>query len=142
MHQINVLILGPRSFIATRVELKSYLKFNLYEDLISINKKKINLDIAILHKDVLASYQKLDIFKNTNLIKILASDRFDKIDNFEGVLKLPSKLNEISSIVEQVAAKKIFNKNSSIIKIPYLQFADINYKDDWDIAKKLYRLKK
>ena len=41
-----------------------------------------------------------------------------------------------------VKEKIIFNKNSSIIKIPYLQFIDINYRDDWDIAKKLYKLKK
>ena len=121
MHQINVLILGPRSFIATIVELKSYLKFNLYEDVIGINKKKINLDIVIVHKDVLTSNQKLDIFKNSNLIKLLASDKSDKIDNFDGVLKLPSTLNEINSIVDKVAAKKIFNKNSSItIKKEYL----------------------
>ena len=121
MHQLNVLILGPSSFIATIIELKSYLKFNLYEDVIGINKKKINLDIVIVHKDVLTSNQKLDIFKNSNLIKLLASDKSDKIDNFDGVLKLPSTLNEINSIVDKVAAKKIFNKNSSItIKKEYL----------------------
>ena len=121
MHQLNVLILGPSSFIATIIELKSYLKFNLYEDVIGINKKKINLDIVIVHKDVLTNNQKLDIFKNSNLIKLLASDKSDKIDNFDGVLKLPSTLNEINSIVDKVAAKKIFNKNSSItIKKEYL----------------------
>ena len=121
MHQLNVLILGPSSFIATIIELKSYLKINLYEDVIGINKKKINLDIVIVHKDVLTSNQKLDIFKNSNLIKLLASDKSDKIDNFDGVLKLPSTLNEINSIVDKVAAKKIFNKNSSItIKKEYL----------------------
>ncbi len=37
--------------------------------------------------------------------------------------------------------KLIFNNNSSIIKIPYLQFIDINYRDDWYIAEKLYKLK-
>ena len=51
----------------------------------------------------------------------MASDKSDKIDNFDGVLKLPSTLNEINSIVDKVAAKKIFNKNSSItIKKEYL----------------------
>ena len=40
-----------------------------------------------------------------------------------------------------IREKIIFNSNSSIIKIPYLQFIDINYKDDWHVAEKLYKLK-
>lgn len=40
-----------------------------------------------------------------------------------------------------IKEKKIFNKNSTIVKIPYLQFIDINYRDDWYIAEKLFKLK-
>jgi pseudaminic acid cytidylyltransferase len=36
---------------------------------------------------------------------------------------------------------KIFNKNSSIVEVPYLNFIDINYHQDWKIAEKLFQLK-
>ena len=36
---------------------------------------------------------------------------------------------------------KLFNKNSSIIEIPYLGFIDINYPVDWKIAENLFKLK-
>ena len=35
----------------------------------------------------------------------------------------------------------LFNNYSSIIEIPYLNFIDINYKEDWKIAEQLYNLK-
>ena len=38
--------------------------------------------------------------------------------------------------------KKIFNKNSKIIEIDYLDFIDINYAEDLKIAKNLFKLKK
>jgi hypothetical protein len=57
MHQINVLILGPRSFIATIIELKPYLKFNLYEGF-SNTSLLDNFDVAIIHKYVLIIFNK------------------------------------------------------------------------------------
>ena len=117
---LNVLILGPSSFTSTLIELKSYLKFNLYKDILSINKHKINLDLVILHKDVLVDSKKLSIFDENNLIKILATGESDKINNYAGILKLPTTLNEINSIVEEAAVKKIFSKNSAIKIKKYL----------------------
>ena len=38
--------------------------------------------------------------------------------------------------------KKIFNKNSNIVEIDYLNFMDINYIEDFNLAKKLFKLKK
>ena len=38
--------------------------------------------------------------------------------------------------------KVIFNKNSNIIEIDYLDFIDINSVEDFNIAKKLFKLKK
>ena len=117
---LNVLILGPSSFTSTLIELKSYLKFNLYKDILSINKHKINLDLVILHKDVLVDSKKLSIFDENNLIKILATGESDKINNYAGILKLPTTLNEINSIVEEAAVKKIFSNNSAIKIKKYL----------------------
>ena len=117
---LNVLILGPSSFTSTLIELKSYLKFNLYKDILSVYKHKINLDLVILHKDVLVDSKKLSIFDENNLIKILATGESDKINNYAGILKLPTTLNEINSIVEEAAVKKIFSKNSAIKIKKYL----------------------
>ena len=114
MHQLNVLALGPNIFISTLIELKPFLKFNLYDDISNTNKQKIKLNIAIIHKDVLSSNSKIDILTNNNLIKILASNAIEKIGIFDAVLKLPTTLREINSVIEHVAAKKIFNQNSSI----------------------------
>ena len=114
MHQLNVLILGPNNFISTLIELKSFLKFNLYDDISSVNKQKIKLDILIIHKDELSINKKLNILSNNNLIKILATKSIEKNASFDAILKLPIKLSEINSIVEHLSAKKIFNRNSSI----------------------------
>jgi DNA-binding response OmpR family regulator len=114
MHQFNVLILGPNNFISTLIELKSFLKFNLYDDILSANKQKIKLDILIIHKDVLSINKKLNILSNNNIIKILATKSIEKNAEFDAILKLPIKLSEINSIVEQLSAKKTFIKNSSI----------------------------
>ena len=120
MHQLNVLVLGPKSFLSTLIELKSHLKFNLYEDILTINKKKINLDIVLLHNDFLIESAEIDLLNSNNLIKILASNKNDKIEDYDEKLKLPTTLSEINSIVEHVVAKKIFNKNSSMKIKDYL----------------------
>ena len=120
MHQLNVLILGPSSFISTLIELKSFLKFNLYKDVSILTKRNIKLDILIIHEEVLANDIKLDILKNSTFIKILASNKSDKISNYDIMLKLPTTLSEINSTVEQVVSKKTFSKNSSIKIKDYL----------------------
>jgi len=86
----------------------------LYDDIAVLNKKNIKLDIVIIHNDVLTSNKKLDILTDNNLIKILASNKINKNTNFDGILKLPITLSDINSKVESLAAKKIYNKNSSI----------------------------
>jgi hypothetical protein len=119
MHQLNVLILGPNSFVSTIVELEPYLKFNLLKNDLNFKKSKIILDIVIIHKDTEIKNIKLDI-SNKNLIKILASNKNDNIRDYDAVLKLPTTLNEINFTIEQVVAKKTFNKNSSISIKEYL----------------------
>ena len=47
-------------------------------------------------------------------MKICASNIKNTSNNFDAFLEIPTSLKEIDSTVEQVAAKKIFNKNSSI----------------------------
>jgi DNA-binding response OmpR family regulator len=121
MHELNVLIFSPKYFLTTLIELKPYLKFNLKEYLPGLNKENINHDILIIHKDFLDNKDQIKILTSNKPIVILASDENIKLANYDGVLKLPASLNEINFIVDQLATKKIFNKNSSIsIKKEYV----------------------
>ena len=121
MHELNVLIFSPKYFFTTLIELKPYLKFNLKEYLPGLNKENINHDILIIHKDFLDNKDQIKILTSNKPIVILASDENFKLANYDGVLKLPASLNEINFIVDNLATKKIFNKNSSIsIKKEYV----------------------
>ena len=114
MHQLNVLILGPNSFTSTLIELKSYLKFNLHVNTLDIDKLKTTLDIIIVHDEALVDNQKSDILINNSAIKVFATSKKRNIRNRDALLKLPTTIDEINSIIEQSIAKNVFNKNSSI----------------------------
>ena len=115
MHQSEVLILGPASFITTLNELKPYLKFN------PITKKNsFDFDVILFHEDALNNKEDIKIINNSNGLKVLASNLKKQSQNFNAFLKLPSTLREFNVIVENISAKKIFNKNSSIQIKKYL----------------------
>ena len=116
MHNLNVLILGPSSFISTLNELKTFLKFN---SLLKISE--VNPNIIIYHIDALRDKKDKEIIDNNKAIKICAGKKKDITINCDAYLELPTTLNEINIIVERQAAKKKFNTNSSIqVKSYYL----------------------
>ena len=108
MHQLNVLILGPTSFISTLNELKPFLKFNSLTD-ISDN----NHDIILFHSDILNDIKKKNYIINSKSLKVCAFKKKLKND-FDASLELPATLKEINSIIENISAKNVFSKNSSI----------------------------
>ena len=114
MHQLNVLISGSIGLISTLNELKPFLKFNLHTDIIFIKEKKINLDIIIFQEDNKKNKQNEEILIKKNLIKILASNKIDKTNIYDGIIKLPTTIVEINSTIERLVAKKFFSFNSSI----------------------------
>ena len=87
MHNLNVLILGPSSFISTLIELKIFLKFNPLSNNLNDNHKIIFFHVDAL-KDV--NYKK---FIKKDCIKICEEKR--KIANFDAYLQLPTTLKEI-----------------------------------------------
>ena len=109
MHQLKVLILGPNSFSTTLNELKSFLKFYCVKE-----KNSSDFDVILFHEDALNDKENYKIISNSNCLKILASNLKKPSENFDAFLKLPSFLKEINSVVENVAAKNVFSKNSSI----------------------------
>ena len=111
MHKLNVLIYGSENFKSTIIEIKSYLKFNLL-----FSQKKLS-DIDPKDFDGLISneYNIKDIPKDLNVFKILATnENKNKKDIFDYTLNLPISVKEINNVIESVAAKKKFSKNSSI----------------------------
>lgn len=109
MHQLKVLIFGPSSFIATLDELKPFLKFNsVFDDL---NKDH---DVILFHEDALKQKEQKDIINSSNSIKICASSKKKSSNTFDTCIELPATLKEINTALENIVAKKRFNKNSSI----------------------------
>ena len=51
---------------------------------------------------------------SSGAIKICVSKKKEKLSIYDSSLELPSTLKEINSVVENIAAKKKFSKNSSI----------------------------
>ena len=109
MHKLNVLILGPSSFVATLNELPKFLKFNPL-----FNNINDNHNIILYHVDILQDLKKKDYIDSSDCLKICAGPRKNIIGNYDASLELPTSLKDINSTIENTAAKKQFNKNSSI----------------------------
>ena len=60
------------------------------------------------------------ILNNSDSIKICASNKKKTLNNFDALILLPTSLKEINAVIESVAAKKTFSKNSSIKIKKYL----------------------
>lgn len=109
MHNLNVKIIGPSSFVSTLNELKNFLKFNSLLD-----NLKDNPNVILFHIDALKDKKLKDYITSNNSIKICAGKKEDLLDSYDASLELPATLKEINFLVETEAAKKKFNKNSSI----------------------------
>ena len=115
MHKLNVLILGPPSFVSTLNELKTDLKFNVLLD-----NLKDKPQVILFHLEAYKSSSQKDLINNSKIIKICAGKKKDLFENFDGILELPTTLKEINSVVDVTIAKSKFNTNSSIIVKSYL----------------------
>mgnify|MGYP005665085325 FL=1 len=94
MHQINVLILGPSSFLITLNELKSFLKFNYFTE-----KSNTDYDVILFHEDSLADKKAKDLIYKSESLKIYASSKNNILENFDAKLQLPTSVKEINEIV-------------------------------------------
>jgi len=108
MHQLNVLILGPQSFISTLNELEQYLKFNC------TTNNSNNYEVIFFHSDVLNEKKYDHVLKKTKILKICAFTKNRPIENFDAFIELPATLKDINAVVENNLIKKEFGKNSSI----------------------------
>ena len=116
MHKLNIFIFGPDSFISTLNELEPYFKFNMSSDQKKLTSSfKGNLHGIIYHQDTSHDDRLKDILKKNKCLKILAINRDLKLSNdYDHVLKLPAKIEEVNNLIEVSVAKNEFAKNSSV----------------------------
>ena len=116
MHIISALSFGSRNFNTSLEELKAHLNFKLtLTDKLSEEILK-NYEVLIFYEDGLKSNSLEKLLKDSEKIKILASNNIVKRkDYFNDIISLPIKISELNSIIENSVIKKNFNKNSSIL---------------------------
>ena len=116
MHKLNVIVVGPFSFVSTLNELKHYLKFNISVSNNNLSKITFGDDKLLLcHQEFLDDKKNLELIKEITCTKILAIENLKKKSNlFNTIIKLPTTISEINNFIESSAARNKFERNSSI----------------------------
>ena len=96
-------------------ELKPFLKFNPHSDITAKS-----YDVVLFQDNALTNQQYQTLITKTNALKLYAHNKINHVNNYDGFLQLPTSINEINQIVENLIAKKTFNTNSSIQINDYL----------------------
>ena len=115
MHNLDLQILGPSSFVSTLNELKKFLKFKPLSE--STNRKP---NIILFHAEILLDKKQKNYIDENNFIKICVGKREELSGEYDASIELPAYLNEINTIIENAVIKKKFYLNSSIIVKKYL----------------------
>ena len=112
---INLISIGNKEFNLSLMEVKQFLKFNLFvEDDFRENINFENYDVIMIHKKKLDK-EKIDFLNRLEKIIVLISERETKLfSNKFSIIKLPVKLDDINSIILNLDIKKKFSINSSI----------------------------
>ena len=112
---INVISIGNKEFNLSLMEVKQFLKFNLFiEDDFRDNINFENYDVIMIYKKKLDK-EKINFLNKSEKIIVLISERETKLfSNSFSIIKLPVKLDDINSIILNLDIKKKFSINSSI----------------------------
>ena len=103
MHNLNVLILGPSSFISTLNELAKFLKFNF-----TLEHLNNDPNIILFHEDALKNKKHKDFIENKKTIKICVGKKEDLSNKYDASLVLPATIKELNAVVENTFAKNKF----------------------------------
>ncbi len=73
-----------------------------------------NYDIILFHEESFVDKQKKDFFFKSKSLKVCASLKKNLSITCDVILQLPTTVKEINMVIENIAAKNRFNRNSSI----------------------------
>jgi len=112
---INLISIGNKEFNLSLMEVKQFLKFNLFvEDDFRDNINYESYDVIVIYKKKLDK-EKIDFLNKLEKIIVQISERETKLfSNKFSEIKLPVKLDDINSIILNLDIKRKFNINSSI----------------------------
>ena len=112
---INVISIGNKEFNLSLMEVKQFLKFNLFiEDDFRDNINFENYDVIMIYKKKLDK-EKINFLNKSEKIIVLISERETKLfSNSFSIIKLPVKLDDINSTILNLNIKRKFSINSSI----------------------------
>ena len=112
---INVISIGNKEFNLSLIEVKQFLKFNLFiEDDFRDNINFENYDVIMIYKKKLDK-EKINFLNKSEKIIVLISERETKLfSNSFSIIKLPVKLDDINSTILNLNIKRKFSINSSI----------------------------
>ena len=112
---INLISIGNKEFNLSLMEVKQFLKFNLFvEDDFRDNINYESYDVIMIYKKKLEK-EKIDFLNKLEKIIVQISERETKLfSNKFSEIKLPVKLDDINSIILNLDIKRKFNINSSI----------------------------
>ncbi len=109
MHQLNVLVYGPHSFLSTLNELKPFLKFNHFT-----KASNFEYDLILFHDDALKDEKKKEFILKSKSLKVCVSVNKNLLKRWDAGVQLPTTIKQINIVVESITVKKRFSKNSSI----------------------------
>ena len=112
---INLISIGNKEFNLSLLEVKQFLKFNLFvEDDFKVNINFENYDALMVYEKNLDK-KKIDFLNKLEKIVVLISEKDSKfLSNRFSIIKLPVKLDDINSVILNLNIKKKFSSNSSI----------------------------
>tara|TARA_B100001121_G_scaffold308414_1_gene332369 strand:+ start:716 stop:1342 length:627 start_codon:yes stop_codon:yes gene_type:complete len=112
---INVISIGNKEFNLSLMEVKQFLKFNLFvEDDFKINTNFENYDVIMIYQKNLDK-KKIEFLDKLKKIVVLISEQDSKLFlNRFSVIRLPVKLDDINSTILNLDTKRKFSINSSI----------------------------
>ena len=112
---INLISIGNKEFNLSLMEVKQFLKFNLFvEDDFRDNINYESYDVIMIYKKKLEK-EKIDFLNKLEKIIVQISEReTEPFSNRFSIIKLPVKLDDINSIISNLDVKRKFSINSSI----------------------------
>ena len=112
---INLISIGNKEFNLSLMEVKQFLKFNLFvEDDFRDNINFDSYDVIMIHKKKLDE-EKIDFLNKLEKIIVQITEReTEPFSNRFSIIKLPVKLDDINSIISNLDVKRKFSINSSI----------------------------